>query len=47
MDKKQFLSTEKRAQIVLLNNLKFSVRQIARKMKGLELAALTLTLTLT
>ena len=33
MDKKQFLSTEKRAQIVLLNNLKFSVRQIARKMK--------------
>ena len=33
MDKKQFLSTEKRAQIVLLNNLKFSIRQIARKMK--------------
>ena len=33
MGKKQSLSTKERAQIVTLNNLKFSVCQIAKKMK--------------
>ena len=33
MGKKQFFSTKERAQIVTLSNLKFSVRQIAKKMK--------------
>ena len=33
MGTKQFFSTKERAQIVTLSNLKFSVRQIAKKMK--------------
>ena len=33
IDKKQSLRTEKRVQIVTLRKLKFSVRQIAKKMK--------------
>ena len=33
MGKKQSLSTKERAKIVTLSNLKFSVRQIAKKMK--------------
>ena len=33
MSKKQSLSTEERAQTVTLSNLKFSVRQIAKKIK--------------
>ena len=36
--KKLFLNTEKRAQNVTLSNLKFSVRQIAKKMKVSETA---------
>ena len=33
MGKRQSLTTEEWAQIVTLSNLKFSVRQIAKKMK--------------
>ena len=38
MGKKQSLSTEEMAQIVTLNNLKFFVRQIAKKMKASKTA---------
>ena len=38
MGKKQSLSTKERAQIVTLSNLKFSVRQIAKKIKVSKIA---------
>ena len=40
MVNKQSLSTEERDQIVTLSNLKFSVRQIAKKMKVSKTAVL-------
>ena len=39
MDKKQSHSTEEREQIVTLSNLKFAVRQIAKKIRVSETAA--------